>query len=298
MNEMAMRSKNDAGAFLTEGTNPELKRKRTPTQLKREIDSIQFKYPQHILLVQVGMFYEIYDCGNYLDTIAQLLDLRIGIHKSSIGADHRYSRFAGFPMSQLRNYLKPLIANGYTVAIVNQLEPDSITNQIKRRVSRIITPGTVLDEDMDLRVDNNFLLSIYLKTAKSRSIGMSWIDVSTGEFYHAKSNLKDLLSQISRIEPTEILIPKSVMLFEHQAFKMIHQLGIAITTVEDSVLMDPDTTSEYHGAEDIASAVTQLPELEFRASQLLLSYIRQVERSNRIQCRKRVKSSLRNEAAT
>jgi DNA mismatch repair protein MutS len=271
---MVIRNKIDVPSFVIDGSNPESKRKRTPTQLKREIDSIQLKYPQHILLVQVGMFYEIYDCGNYLDSIAQLLDLRIGIHKSSIGSDHRYSRFAGFPMSQLRNYLKPLLANGYTVAIVNQMEPDFATNQIKRRISRIITPGTVLDEDMDITVDNNFLLSIYVKTAKSRSIGMSWIDVSTGEFYHTKSSLKELVSQISRIEPNEILIPKELIRIEHPVYKLIQHLGMIITPVDSHEILS-DTNAHENLVEDMSSALKDLPELELQASELLLKYIRE-----------------------
>ncbi|KAJ3262565.1 hypothetical protein HK103_000094 [Boothiomyces macroporosus] len=102
---------------------------RQPTKLKKELDALQSQHPNHILLVQVGMFYEIYDCGNYLDEVSNLLNLRIAHHKSSDSInDHRYMRFAGFPMVSLKSYLPTLLTSGKSVAIVNQTVKDSLSN--------------------------------------------------------------------------------------------------------------------------------------------------------------------------
>ncbi|KAJ3276394.1 Mismatch repair protein msh3 [Terramyces sp. JEL0728] len=158
---------------------------RQPTKLKKELDTLQEQHPNHVLLVQVGMFYEIYDCGNYLDEISNLLNLRIAHHKSSdSNNDHRYMRFAGFPMVSLKSYLPTLLSNGNSVAIVNQSQKDNLSNTITRRVARIITPGTVLDE---------------LDT-----------DISTGEFYFSNSTIKELQSELVRIQPKEILITEEL----------------------------------------------------------------------------------------
>jgi DNA mismatch repair protein MutS len=200
-------------AKLNITTNP-VKKTIPATNLKREVDALQALHPNHVLLVQVGMFYEIYDCGNYLQEIADLLNLRIGVHKNALSSDHRYCKFAGFPMHQLKNYLKILILHGKTVGIVNQYTANPSSDIIRRRVTRIVTPGTLLEDDVDsFEVSNNFLLSIFhSKTSISKQIGLAWTDISTGEFYVSKSKLNDLRNEIYRIQPREILIPKDMLL--------------------------------------------------------------------------------------
>jgi DNA mismatch repair protein MutS len=185
--------------------------KKRPTNLKREIDEIQTKNPSHILLIQVGMFYEIYDCGGYLDEIANLLGLRIGVHQKAAGSDHRYSRFAGFPTVSLRNHLDVLLRQGKTVAIVDQMKSSPISDIITRKVTRIVTPGTLLDDNDLHNTDNNFLLSIVPPTGgQSSKIGLAWVDVSTGEFNLSISSVKQIRDDLTRIAPKEILVPENL----------------------------------------------------------------------------------------
>ncbi|KAJ3340520.1 Mismatch repair protein msh3, partial [Kappamyces sp. JEL0680] len=154
------------------------------------------------------MFYEVYDCGGYLDEIAAILGLRIGIHQKSMSADHRYNRFAGFPTVSLRNYLDVLLEHGKTVAIVDQMKPSPTSDAITRKVSRIVTPGTLLDESDLKNTDNNFLLSVFPPPATSpKQIGLAWVDVSTGEFNLSHTTPKKFRDVLVRIQPREILAP-------------------------------------------------------------------------------------------
>lgn len=125
---------------------------------------------------------------------------------------------AGFPIGQLDRYLKILVQDlGLSVAVADQFEreTDAINDPFKfnRRVARIVTPGTLIDEAFLNFQENNFLLSINFpsdavnKVADPTTvIGLAWIDLSLGEFYVQETELKDLISDISRIRPSEILL--------------------------------------------------------------------------------------------
>ena len=182
-----------------------------PTSLKRDIDAIQSQNPNHILLIQVGMFYEIYDCAHYLDEIAELLGLRIAQHKNvQSNTEHRYTKFAGFPVHQLRNYLSVLIKNGKTVGIVDQYISNSGTDIIKRKITRILTPGTILNDEIDgVDATNNFLLSIFVDEGAKR-LGLAWVDVSTGEFYVSNTTKEELTNELTLIQPKEIIVPQGI----------------------------------------------------------------------------------------
>jgi DNA mismatch repair protein MutS len=165
-----------------------------------------------------------------LDDIASLLGLRVGVHKAPPGVpqDHRFQRFAGFPKIALRNHLDVLIANGKTVAIVDQLKPTATSDVITRKVVRIVTPGTLLDEGDLKSSDNNFLLSIYPKL-KSRSIGLAWTDVSTGEFNIASTTFKQLQDELARIQPKEIIAPLELLVCNQDLESILTSTSALIT---------------------------------------------------------------------
>ncbi|KAI8902138.1 muts domain V-domain-containing protein [Globomyces pollinis-pini] len=189
-----------------ESVHESIQKAKPPTPLKKEVDAIQNQYKDHILLVQVGMFFEIYECAepSYLDEIASICGLKIGVHKS--GGEHRFTRFTGFPTFALRNHLETILEHGKTVAIVEQLPVSPTSHIITRKVTRIITPGTLLDELNINSFENNFLLAIYANP-NGKLLGLSWLDVSTGEFYLSEIESKDLTAELTKIDPKEILIP-------------------------------------------------------------------------------------------
>ena len=217
--------------------------KKAPTSLKKEIDFLQQQNPDRILLVQVGMFYEIY--GSYVDEIAALLGLRIGIHKSAEGSTHRYSRFAGFPTISLRNYLDVLLQNGKTVAICDQIRPNPASDYVYRKISRIVTPGTIIDDSLD--VDNHFLLSLFSNTwGVANKIGLAYLDVSTGEFNVTSTNSKSLINDLNRIQPKEILVPSSITLHSPSLLQLIKESfpSLLITFKPESFYTSGDSISK------------------------------------------------------
>ncbi|KAI8913505.1 muts domain V-domain-containing protein [Gorgonomyces haynaldii] len=179
------------------------------TPLKRQVDRFQQEHPRHILLVQVGSFYEIYDTGGYLDKISGLLGLRIAQHKQGKRQSDRFLRFAGFPVQSLQDHVKMLLHHGHTVAIVNQTGKDRMTGSIQRQVTRIVTPGTVLEPNELETSDNNFLGSIF---ETDGSLGIAWADVTTGDFFMQQSSPEMLETDLHRIQPKELLVPQDLRL--------------------------------------------------------------------------------------
>ncbi|KAJ3214459.1 Mismatch repair protein msh3 [Dinochytrium kinnereticum] len=171
---------------------------RTPKSLKQEILQIQSRYENHILLVQVGGFYEIYEYCDYLEEIAHLLGLSIG---------GKEPRFAGFPVASLNKYVEKLLEAGKTVAIVDQVQRDtmSLSKSFTRNVVRIVTPGTALNEDVEAK-ENTFLLAINSEARDISVCGLAWLDVCTGEFMVSSCHGSELLAKLARISPREIIV--------------------------------------------------------------------------------------------
>ncbi|KAL5032685.1 MutS protein 1 [Batrachochytrium dendrobatidis] len=218
----------------------------TLTPLMQEISDLQKHNPEHILLVQVGSFYEIYDIGGYLDEIAGLLSLRIATMKGKRDP----VRMAGFPMHCYKDYVTSLINNGKTVALVQQVGKDySISSKsFVRAVTRIITPGTMIDDNMASDVaENSFLLSIVspvvVSSLQKSKIGLAWMDVSTGEFFTAQSNLQSLETDLARIQPREILVQEHMQ----SAINYIPALKSAahLTFKPDSLFTDPKSIGRF-----------------------------------------------------
>lgn len=132
----------------------------------------------------------------------------------------------GFPIVQLDRYLKVLVEqNKRFVAMCEEFpryQPQIGARTFERRVTRVITPGTLIDESFLNQYENNYLLSIGTSdaslTTKDTHIGLAWIDVSTGEFYTKSSTLECVRDDIARIGPREVVldsqIPRTHPIFE------------------------------------------------------------------------------------
>ncbi|TPX47459.1 hypothetical protein SeLEV6574_g02653 [Synchytrium endobioticum] len=202
---------------------------RSMTLVRRQLAQIQAIHPTAVVLLQVGSFFEIADtpgCPPYLEDVASLLNLRIA-RKARTTASNDDNRVAGFPVANLRRSVDVLLEHGKTVVIVEQRGRHSTKAHYLREVTRVVTPGTPL-EDWEESKENHFLLSCYAEdsmagssgssssssssktSSKSAVVGLAWVDVSTGEFFLGKCSLAELESTISRIQPREILFAESV----------------------------------------------------------------------------------------
>ncbi|KAI5969685.1 msh1 [Candida margitis] len=174
--------------------------------VKRHMD----QNPGCVCFTQVGGFYELY--FDQAEEFGPKLGLKIGKKRS---ANHCIP-MAGFPLSQVKKYVEMLVyEHEKAVAIIDQFNNMSKTNQnlIHRKISRIISPGTLVDESFLNYCQNNYLLAISFPPNMLKSpadsdmaVGLAWVDVSVGETFVQQTTLGNLVSDMSRVNASEILM--------------------------------------------------------------------------------------------
>lgn len=172
------------------------------TPLMKQYNDIKAKYPDAILLFRVGDFYETF--GE--DAVKASKILGITLTKRANGSAS-HIELAGFPHHSVDTYLPKLVRAGYRVAICDQLEDPKLTKSIvKRGVTELVTPGVTFNDKVLEHKTNNFLASIHIDKEKA---GVSFLDVSTGEFLVAEGSLTYIEKLIQSFKPNEILFEKN-----------------------------------------------------------------------------------------
>lgn len=172
------------------------------TPLMQQYNQIKAKHPQALLLFRVGDFYETF--GE--DAIKASRILGIVLTKRRNGSSH--IELAGFPHHSMDTYLPKLVRAGQRVAICDQLEDPKMTKTIvKRGVTELVTPGVSFNDQVLDQKRNNFLCAVHLDTQKS---GISFLDISTGEFLIAEGSLEYIDKLIQGFEPSEVVYQKKM----------------------------------------------------------------------------------------
>ena len=194
------------------------------TPLMRQYNAVKAKYPDALLLFRVGDFYETF--GE--DAIKTANILGIVLTRRANGSA-RYIELAGFPHHALDSYLPRLVKSGLRVAICDQLEDPKLTKTIvKRGVTELITPGVSYNDKILNQKENNFLASIHLD---EKNTGISFLDVSTGEFYLAQGHSEYIDKLLQTFQPNEIIIQKT----KRQKFCELYGNKFYINTFDDWV---------------------------------------------------------------
>lgn len=178
-------------------------KEKTPkeTPLMKQYNEIKRKYPDACLLFRVGDFYETF--GE--DAVRASKILGITLTKRGAGSETE-TALAGFPHHSLNTYLPKLVKAGLRVAICDQLEDPKMTKTIvKRGVTELVTPGVSMNDEVLQSKSNNFLASVYFG---KKTLGISFLDVSTGEFLTAQGNEEYIDKLLQNFNPSEVLIPK------------------------------------------------------------------------------------------
>ncbi|MGH2664481.1 DNA mismatch repair protein MutS [Flavobacterium sp.] len=171
------------------------------TPLMKQYNEIKRKYPDACLLFRVGDFYETF--GD--DAVRASKILGITLTKRGAGSETE-TALAGFPHHSLNTYLPKLVKAGLRVAICDQLEDPKMTKTIvKRGVTELVTPGVSMNDEVLQSKTNNFLASVYFG---KKIIGVSFLDVSTGEFLTSEGNEEYIDKLLQNFSPSEILVPK------------------------------------------------------------------------------------------
>ena len=184
---------------LKKVSNSSKKVKETP--LMRQYNEIKVKHPDAMLLFRVGDFYETF--GE--DAILASKILGIVLTKRANGAA-AHIELAGFPHHSLETYLPKLVNAGCRVAVCDQLEdPKKAKGIVKRGITELVTPGLSLNDTVLDAKKNNFLASVFVSKNK---YGISFLDISTGEFSLTNCDFDQLEKLINIYDPAEILCSK------------------------------------------------------------------------------------------
>ncbi len=186
--------------------------------------SIKAKYKDVLLLYRMGDFYETF----YEDAKIIAKVLGIALTKRAHGKTANVP-LAGFPYHALDNYLPKLVQAGHRVAICEQVEdPKLAKTVVKRDVVEIVTPGTAMSEKLLDHKTSNYLAAVYLQKQQA---GISYGDLSTGEFYLCEIELDNLINYLQEISPKEILIPQNLFDQLQQSFEK--KISAVFTRLED-----------------------------------------------------------------
>lgn len=167
----------------------------------KQYNAIKVKYPDAMLLFRVGDFYETF--GD--DAVKAAKILGIVLTKRGAGSETE-TALAGFPHHSMNTYLPKLVKAGCRVAICDQLEDPKMTKTIvKRGVTELVTPGVALNDEVLHAKTNNFLAAIHFG---KKQLGVSFLDVSTGEFLTAQGNSEYIDKLLQNFNPSEVLIQK------------------------------------------------------------------------------------------
>lgn len=166
----------------------------------KQYNTIKAKYPDALLLFRVGDFYETF--GEDAVRAAGILNITL-THRNN-GGDR--TELAGFPHHSLNTYLPKLVMAGCRVAICDQLEDPKMTKTIvKRGVTELVTPGVAFNDDILQSKSNNFLAAIHFG---SQALGVSFLDVSTGEFLVSEGPAEYVDKLLQNFNPSEVLFSK------------------------------------------------------------------------------------------
>ena len=171
------------------------------TPLMKQYFEMKQKHPDAVLLFRVGDFYETYS----EDAIAASEILGITLTRRANGSASSVE-LAGFPHHALDTYLPKLVRAGKRVAICEQLEDPKLTKTlVKRGITELVTPGVTLNDNVLDHRTNNFLAAINLGRKEH---GVSFLDLSTGEFLVAQGDLHYIDKLLSNFEPKEVLVER------------------------------------------------------------------------------------------
>jgi DNA mismatch repair protein MutS len=179
------------------------------TPIRKQYLEIKRKYPDTILLFRLGDFYETFD----QDAEIASRELDIVLTSRPIGKGLR-APLAGIPYHAIENYLARLIDKGYHVAICEQIGDQPKKGIFPRQVTRVVTPGTIIESGLLHGDSNNYLTSVVLE---DNHAGIAYVDITTGEFAvteldTSSNDLASVRAELSRLNPAEVIHPDNIIL--------------------------------------------------------------------------------------
>lgn len=258
--------------------------KRYPTVIAQALDNIT-RLPNCVLFTRVGGFYELY--FSHAEQWASRLGLKLAVKKTTAGN----VPMAGFPFWHLEKFLKVMVVEeGQYVAICEEYPAGDLENmepgeaQVKaeggllweRRIARIVTPGTLIDETWIEEGENHFLLAVEQREGE---YGLAWADLGTGEVWCSQCQAIELAAELARIGPREVVVPEGGV--EEEAVKRGEQAAAYVVTTHQGDMSQVKAAGKVQKWAEVAvddqdvdnEALKKLKKLEFAAAVRLLDYV-------------------------
>ncbi len=246
------------------------------TPLMRQWRDAKRRHPDALVFFRVGDFFELFH--EDAKEGARLLGLTLTMRNNGAAAD---VPMAGVPAKALDEYLGRVVAAGYRAAICDQVEDASEAKGIVRReVVETVTPGTVLHDNLLRAERNNFLVA--LAPWGDGELGLAAGDLSTGEIVALVLPESELAAELGRLDPAELLLPRSMETDPPEAFGGDHRLASATLTYRDDWIFDEEVCRDELTAR---YGVLSLDGLGFqpsdgsivRATGALIQYLRELQ---------------------
>ncbi len=208
------------------------------TPMLAQYRRIKARFPDAIVMFRLGDFYEMFE----EDAKIAARELELALTSRAFSKDVRLP-MAGVPAHHVTSYIGKLIAKGYKVAVVEQLEdPKRVKRLVKRDVVRVITPGTVVEEALLRDRLENYLVAV-APSPDGRAFGLAAMDLSTGEFFTAQLEGTEaeqaLMEELARLSPAELVLPESRAREEIWIARPKGERTVRISAVADAAF-DPE----------------------------------------------------------
>ena len=231
--------------------------------MMRQYLELKEEHKQELLFFRVGDFYEMF----FDDAITASRELELTLTGKDCGLEER-APMCGVPYHAVDTYVGRLVEKGFKVAICEQLiDPALATGLVDRGITRIITPGTVIEENMLKEKEASYLLSVFRSGSKA---GLAFCDISTGEFYAYEVNgfADKMTDELSRIMPKEVVSQEDPDLMDVCA-----RLQAAFTEKDASVFAYPKAKKLLIAQFGACKELETLPKTALQASGALLDYL-------------------------
>jgi DNA mismatch repair protein MutS len=187
--------------FYCSSYNERMAQSKEITPIRKQYLDIKRQYPDTILFFRLGDFYETFDQD--AETTSRELDIVLTSRNIAKGVR---IPMAGIPYHAVENYLSRLIEKGYHVAICDQVGEQPVRGLVPRKVTRVVTPGTIVEPSLLPGDENNFLACTVIQDDRA---GVAYVDITTGEFSTTEIKTSDIISavraELMRLHPAEIL---------------------------------------------------------------------------------------------
>ncbi len=235
---------------------------------------IKAEHKESLLFYRMGDFYELF----YEDAVTTARELQI-----TLTARHKDSPspvpMCGVPWHAVKGYISQLIAKGYHVAICEQVEdPKNAKGIVKREVTQILTPGTVIEDDNLEAKSHNYLAALYIDSQNAKKGALAWVDTSTGQWtgLHGAKHA-ELWQWVQKISPRELLLPDTEKIPSGLLLEGMQVLRVAERSHFD-LHNNTRLLLEAQGVQELAALGLHNKEELSKACGALLIYLAQVQR--------------------